>query len=48
LYALANKYKKQALNVNTVSDHLNGTHTNMTSSQRQTSFARMIESVLEI
>jgi len=47
LYALANKYKKEALSVNTVSDHLNGTQTNMTSTQRQTSFNKMIEMVLE-
>lgn len=48
LYALSNKYKRQALSVNTVSDHLNGTKTNMTSKQRQSSFNQMIESVLKL
>lgn len=48
LYALANKYKRNALSVNTVSDHLDGTQKNMTSKERETSFIKMIEAVLNI
>lgn len=46
LYALSMKYGKQALSVNTVSDHLiSGEH--LTSKERETGFAEMIRNVLD-
>lgn len=46
LYALANKFKKNALSVNTISDHL-AKNEAMDSLARQTSFKEMTECVLE-
>ena len=48
LYGLANKFKKQALSVNTVSDHLVKTGNNMTPEQREKGFTKMVEAVLKI
>lgn len=47
LYSLAMRFKKKALSVNTVSDHLNGKHEPMSPIARQTGFEIMIKSVLE-
>ena len=47
LYALANKFGKDALAVSTVADHLEKPFNNMTSKQRETSFNTMIESVFD-
>lgn len=47
LYSLAMRFKKNALSVNTVSDHLNGKHEPMSPIERQTGFEIMIKSVLE-
>ena len=49
LYALAHKFKKEALSVCTVADHLkfpNQIH--LTPKQRETSFTRMIETVFDL
>ena len=48
LYALANKFSKSCLSVNTVSDHLDGAQKNLSPSERETSFTRMVESVLSL
>jgi len=45
LYALANKFNKQALSVCTVADHLDGKQKDLTAEQREKGFNRMIESV---
>lgn len=48
LYALANRFGKKALSVNTVADHLEKeTFKDMTSKERETSFNTMIESVFD-
>lgn len=47
LYSIAMRFKKKALAVNTVSDHLNGKHEPMSPTERQTGFETMIVSVLE-
>ena len=49
LYALAHKFKKEALSICTVADHLkfpNQIH--LTPKQRETSFTRMIETVFDL
>lgn len=47
LYALANKFGKDALAVSTVADHLEKPFKDMTSKERETSFNTMIESVFD-
>ena len=47
LYSIAMRFKKKALAVSTVSDHLNGNHIPMTPVERQTGFEIMIISILE-
>ena len=47
LYSIAMRFKKKALAVSTVSDHLNGKHIPMTPVERQTGFEIMIISILE-
>jgi purine-nucleoside phosphorylase len=47
LYSLAMRFKKKALAVNTVSDHLNGKHKPMSPNERQTGFETMIIATLE-
>jgi purine-nucleoside phosphorylase len=47
LYSIAMRFKKKALAVSTVSDHLNGKHIPMTPIERQTGFEIMIISILE-
>lgn len=48
LYTLAAQFGRKALSVNTVADHFENTHNNMTPKQRETGFSKMIEAVLEI
>ena len=48
LYTLAAQFGRRALSVNTVADHFENTHNNMTPKQRETGFSKMIEAVLEI
>ena len=48
LYALANKFNKQALSVCTVADHFDKPLENMTPKQRETSFTRMVETVFDL
>jgi len=45
LYALANKFNKEALSICTVSDHFDKPLENMTSSQREKGFDRMMVSI---
>ena len=45
LYALANKFNKEALSICTVSDHFDKPSENMTSSQREKGFDRMMVSI---
>jgi purine-nucleoside phosphorylase len=45
LYALANKFNKEALSICTVSDHFDKPLKNMTSSQREKGFDRMMVSI---
>jgi len=47
LYALANKFDKEALAVSTIADHLQKPFVDMTPKQRETSFNSMIESVFD-
>ena len=47
LYSIAMRFKKKALAVSTVSDHLNGKHIPMTPVERQSGFEIMIISILE-
>ena len=48
LYALANKFNKEALSVCTVADHFEKPFDNMDSYKRQTSFTRMVETVFDL
>jgi purine-nucleoside phosphorylase len=48
LYTLAAQFGRKALSVNTVADHFENTHNNMTPKQRETGFSKMVEAVLEI
>ena len=45
LYALAHKFKKEALSICTVADHFDKPLQNMTSKQRETGFDRMMKSI---
>jgi len=47
LYTLAAQFGRKALSVNTVADHFENTHNNMTPKQRETGFSKMIEAVLK-
>jgi purine-nucleoside phosphorylase len=48
LYTLAAQFNKKALSVNTVADHFEDTHKNMSPKERETGFSKMIEAVLKI
>ena len=45
LYALANKFNKEALSICTVADHFDKPLDNMNSSQREKGFDRMMVSI---
>jgi len=47
LYSIAMRFKKKALAVSTVSDHLNGKYAPMSPIERQTGFETMVISALE-